>query len=68
MTPTMAKITKKTILNRAMKDNPNASKVFARLHMGCASCQGQINETVEWAAVTHGVAVDDLVKALNAKG
>lgn len=61
----MPKITKKTLLHDALKEGPAVAKVFQSLDMRCASCSGQHAETVEWAAVTHGVDAADLVKRLN---
>ncbi len=63
----MPKITKKTLLHDALKKDPNVAKAFTSLDMGCASCSGQYAETVEWAAVTHGVDTAELVKRLNGK-
>lgn len=63
----MPKITKKTLLHDALKEGANVAKVFDSLDMGCASCSGQFAETVEWAAVTHGVDTAELVKRLNGR-
>lgn len=61
----MKKITKETNLHQALKENPGAAQVFASYHMGCASCSGGQQETVEWGATMHGVAVDELLSRLN---
>jgi len=61
----MKKITKEMNLHQALKENPNAAQVFASYHMGCASCSGGQQETVEWGAMMHGVVVDEILSRLN---
>jgi len=63
----MGRITKQTTLHQAIKANPEASKTFDSYGMGCKSCSGARNETVEWGATMHGVDPDELVKKLNAR-
>ena len=63
----MNKITRATLLQEAIKTSPSAGEALASYHMGCVACSGRMHETVEWAAATHGVVVEELLNRLNAK-
>lgn len=60
------KITKETTLHQALKASPATAGVFDSYRMGCKACSGARFETVEWGARMHGVAVEELLKKLNA--
>jgi len=59
------KITRATTLHKAIKDNPEAAKILDSYSMGCKSCSGARNETLEWAANMHGVSLKELLGKLN---
>lgn len=59
------KITKDMILHEIMKSHPGTIKVFDSYNMGCKSCGGGKQESVEWAAMNHGVSLAELLDKLN---
>ncbi|VAX24452.1 hypothetical protein MNBD_NITROSPINAE01-61 [hydrothermal vent metagenome] len=63
----MGKITNDMILHSVMKEFSGSVAVFDSYNMGCKSCSGGRIETVEWGAMVHGIAPDELLKKLNAQ-
>lgn len=57
-------IDKSSLLAEAFKKIPGAARIFRERKMGCASCQGRLNESIAWGAQMHGVDPDELVSAL----
>ena len=51
----------------ALEANPQAAMVFARFGMHCLGCLVASGETIEEAAMAHGIPVDELLKALNSQ-
>ncbi len=49
----------------ALEANPQAAMVFARFGMHCLGCLVASGETIEEAAMAHGIPIDELLKALN---
>ena len=58
-------ITKDTMLGELMQKHPEAAQVFFNNSLPCAMCHMAAEETVEQAAVSHGVDLDKLLKELN---
>ena len=49
----------------AIKLSSGAADVFAKYGLGCASCRGALQDTVEKAAINNGLDPELLVKELN---
>lgn len=47
-----------------LKKYPKISKVFNDFNMGCISCMGIQNETIEKGCLMHGIDVNLLIKEL----
>jgi hybrid cluster-associated redox disulfide protein len=58
-------ITKDMILGDLMQKHPEAAQVFFNNSLPCAMCHMASDETIEQAAVSHGVDLDSLLKDLN---
>ena len=58
-------ITKDVIIGELIRDNPEAVKTLMSFGMGCVGCPASQMETVEEAAMVHGIDADDLVKDIN---
>lgn len=58
-------ITKDQTIMEALEANPQAATVFARFGMHCLGCLVASGETIEEAAMAHGIPIDELLKALN---
>lgn len=51
-------------ISELLKKYPKASKVFENFNMGCISCMGIQNETLEKGCLMHGLDVKILIKEL----
>lgn len=47
-----------------LKKYPKTSKVFDDFNMGCISCMGIQNETIEKGCLMHGIDVNLLIREL----
>ena len=64
----MAQITKDTMIGELLKiDADAAAPVLMGIGMHCLGCPASQMETIEEAAMVHGIDADALVKALNEK-
>ena len=64
----MAKITKDTLIGDLLNIDAEAvAPVLLGIGMHCLGCPASQMETIEEAAMVHGVDVDQLVKELNEK-
>ena len=61
----MAKITKDTIIGNVLDIAPEAAPMFLSIGMHCLGCPSSQMETVEEAAMVHGIDPDALVKEIN---
>lgn len=62
----MAQVTKETMIGDLLNINLDAAApVLLGIGMHCLGCPSSQMETIEQAAVVHGVDADELVKALN---
>ncbi|NLM03650.1 MAG: DUF1858 domain-containing protein [Clostridiales bacterium] len=60
------KITKDTMISEVLKINPNAIPILMGYGMACLGCPSSQMETLEQAAMVHGIDIDDLLEKLNA--
>ena len=58
-------ITKDVIIGELVRTNPEAVKTLMSFGMGCVGCPASQMETVEEAAMVHGLDLDKLLTALN---
>lgn len=57
----MAEITKTTTIGEALRINPNIAPVLMEIGMHCLGCPSAQGETLEEAAMVHGVDASELV-------
>ena len=57
-------LTKDMKIADVLKKYPKASQVFNSFNMGCVSCMGVQNETLEKGCLMHGIDVNLLIKEL----
>ena len=58
-------ITKDMTIMEVLQTNRNTAGGFASYNMGCIGCLAAHGETVEQAAVHHGIDVDEMIEKLN---
>ncbi len=59
------KITKDLTIMEVLQKKPEAAQIFARFGMHCLGCLVASGETVEEAAMAHGLDAEEIIKALN---
>ncbi len=62
----MASITKDTTIGEALMINADIAPVLMEIGMHCLGCPSAQGETLEEAAMVHGIAVDELMTKINA--
>lgn len=62
----MANVTKDTTIGEALRTNPEIAPVLMEIGMHCLGCPSAQGETLEEAAMVHGIAVDDLMQKIEA--
>ena len=62
----MAKITKETTLGQALQISQEIIPVLFEIGMHCIGCPSAQMETLEEAAMVHGIDVDVLMAKINA--
>ncbi len=62
----MSAVTKDTTIGDILQIKPSAIPVLMEIGMHCIGCPASQGETVEEAAMVHGVDVDDLIERMNA--
>lgn len=65
----MAKITKDTMIGELLRDQDHIddiAEVLFGIGMHCLGCPSSQMETIEQAAMVHGLEADELVARLNA--
>ena len=60
-------ITKNTKIGELLMINADVAPILLSIGMHCLGCPSSQNETIEEAALVHGVDADELVKAINEK-
>lgn len=58
-------ITKDTLTADILKNINGAKEFFESLNMGCLSCMGIQNETLEKSCLMHGLDIEEIMKKLN---
>ena len=61
----MDSITKETTIGDILQIKPDTVPVLMEIGMHCIGCPSSIGETIEQAAMVHGVDADVLVQKLN---
>ena len=62
----MATITKEMSIGEIVQKYPQTVKVFLRHGLMCVGCAAARFENLEQGATAHGIAIDPLLKDLNA--
>lgn len=58
-------ITKETVIGELIRNKPEAVEVLMQFGMGCVGCPASQMESLEEAAMVHGLDLDELMKELN---
>lgn len=58
-------ITKDMTIGEVIKLKENAPEILMRFGMGCVGCPSSQAETIEDAAMVHGLSLEALLEALN---
>ncbi|WP_027626094.1 DUF1858 domain-containing protein [Clostridium lundense] len=58
-------INKDMTIGEAIKNKPEAAEILANFGMGCVFCPSAQAETIEQAAMVHGIELAKLLEALN---
>lgn len=61
----MADITKDTTIGELLREKADAVPVLMGAGMHCIGCPASLNETIEEAAMVHGIDPDELLTAIN---
>lgn len=63
----MKKITKSMTIGEVLENNKNAKTILSGFGMHCFSCPMSQMETIEQAAMVHGIELDLMLEKLNEK-
>ena len=58
-------ITKDMTIGEVVKADSTKADILMSFGMGCVGCPSAQAETIEEAAMVHGLNLDELIKALN---
>ncbi len=61
----MARVTKDTKIGELLQIDSNIAPVLLNIGMHCLGCPSSQMETIEEAAMVHGIDPDDLVEDIN---
>ena len=61
----MAKVTKDTMIGELLQIDENVAPMLLNIGMHCRGCPSSQMETIEEAAMVHGIDPDDLVNDIN---
>ena len=61
----MAQVTKDTIIMDVLRTDPETAPIFFEIGMHCLGCPSASGESLEQAALVHGVDPDELVQKIN---
>ncbi len=59
------KITKRMTIGEVLRKQPEKASILMQFGMGCIGCPSAQSETLEEAAMVHGMDADQLIEALN---
>jgi len=60
-----AKISKDMTIGKILSTNPNVASVLMEFGMHCVGCPSAQGETLEQAAMVHGLDVNTLIEKMN---
>ncbi|WP_352405095.1 MULTISPECIES: DUF1858 domain-containing protein [Sporanaerobacter] len=58
-------ITKDMLIGEIVRNKPEAIETLLRFGMGCIGCPSSQMESLEEAAMVHGINLEELLRALN---
>ncbi|WP_077369423.1 DUF1858 domain-containing protein [Anaerosalibacter sp. Marseille-P3206] len=58
-------ITKDVLIGELIRQKPEAIEILMRFGMGCVGCPSSQMESLEEAAMVHGLDLEQLLRALN---
>jgi len=58
-------ITKDTLISDVLRINPESAEILMRYGMGCLGCPSAQMESLEQAAMVHGIDLGKLLEELN---
>ena len=61
----MGKVNKTTMIGELLQIDADVSPILLNIGMHCLGCPSSQMETIEEAAMVHGVDADDLVEEIN---
>lgn len=61
----MAQVTKDTLIGEALMINMDIAPILMKAGMHCVGCPASQGESIEEAAMVHGMDADALVKEIN---
>ena len=64
----MAKITKEMTIGESILANPDIVPVLLNAGMHCIGCPSAQGESIEEAAMVHGIDIDELMAAIDKLG
>mgnify|MGYP002866728673 FL=1 len=62
----MSGITKEMTIGEILRSNPEVAPVLLEAGMHCLGCPASQGESLEEAAMVHGIDIDDLMEAIGA--
>lgn len=62
----MAEITKEMTIGEILKINPDVAPVLMEMGMHCLGCPSAQGESLEMAAMVHGMDIDELMGKIHA--
>lgn len=62
----MAQITKEMTIGEILRTNPDIAPVLMEAGMHCLGCPSAQAESLEEAAMVHGIDIDELMSKVNA--
>lgn len=62
----MANVTKEMTIGEILRTNPEVAPVLMQAGMHCLGCPASQGESLEEAAMVHGLDVDEIMKAIAA--
>lgn len=58
-------ITKDMVIGEIIRNKPETIDILLRFGLGCVGCPASQMETIEEAAMVHGIELNEFLKALN---
>ena len=61
----MARVSKSTMIGELLQIDAEVAPILLNIGMHCLGCPSSQMETIEQAAMVHGIDADDLVEEIN---